>query len=333
MLKAPGDFVKVYLFGLMQCYNPDCTQNTIPAFSRALGLENTDVENAFRYWERQGLLTIVENAKGELSIEFHNIKDLLYNKGLSTEKPIYKYRDFNQNLQLIFDKRLLSPQEYLRIYDWIEVLNLPQEVVLMMVRFYVTRKGSKISINYLDKVAESWARDGINTLQKAEEYIKQYESCYQETIAVLKYLGIHRSPSKAELDLYKKWQDIWGFPLNGILEACKETTKIQSPNMAYLDKILESLYKVGITSQQEIKEYLSSRDSINDKIKEVLFNLGYKNTLPTPEHQSLYMKWTNNWQMDHDVVLLACKQLIRKKARSSFNQVDELLASWNERGL
>jgi len=26
MLKAPGDFVKVYLFGLMQCYNPDCTQ-------------------------------------------------------------------------------------------------------------------------------------------------------------------------------------------------------------------------------------------------------------------------------------------------------------------
>jgi len=124
MLKAPGDFVKVYLFGLMQCYNPDCTQNTIPAFSRALGLENTDVENAFRYWERQGLLTIVEDAKGELSIEFHNIKDLLYNKGLSTEKPIYKYRDFNQNLQLIFDKRLLSPQEYLRIYDWIEVLNL-----------------------------------------------------------------------------------------------------------------------------------------------------------------------------------------------------------------
>ena len=103
--------------------------------------------------------------------------------------------------------------------------------------------------------------------------------------------------------------------------------------MAYLDKILESLYKVGITSQQEIKEYLSSRDSINDKIKEVLFNLGYKNTLPTPEHQSLYMKWTNNWQMDHDVVLLACKQLIRKKARSSFNQVDELLARWNERGL
>ena len=148
--------------------------------------------------------------------------------------------------------------------------------MLMMVQFYISKKSSRLSINYLDKVAESWARDGIDTLQKAEEYIKQYESCYQETIAVLKYLGIHRSPSKAELDLYKKWQDIWGFPLNGILEACKETTKIQSPNMGYLDKILESLHKLGITSQQAIKDYLSSRDSINDKIKEVLLTSGIR---------------------------------------------------------
>lgn len=332
MLKAPGDFVKVYIYGLKQCYHLSQSENTIESFSRALCLETKVVENAFHYWQRQGIMEIKKDDDGRLSIEYLNIKDMLYNNQ-SSNKSLYHYKDFNQNLQAIFGKRLLTPQEYLRVYDWIEILNLPAEVVLMMVQFYISKKSSRISINYLDKVAESWARDGINTLQKAEEYIKQYESCYQETIAVLKYLGIHRSPSKAELDLYKKWQDIWGFSLNGILEACKETTKIQSPNMAYLDKILESLYKVGITSQQEIKEYLSSRDSINDKIKEVLFNLGYKNTLPTPEHQSLYMKWTNNWQMDHDVVLLACKQLIRKKARSSFNQVDELLARWNERGL
>ena len=250
---------------------------------------------------------------GRLSIEYLNIKDMLYNGSQNNNTSLYHYKDFNQNLQAVFGKRLLTPQEYLRVYDWIEILNLPAEVVLMMVQFYISKKSSRLSINYLDKVAESWARDGIDTLQKAEEYIKQYESCYQETIAVLKYLGIHRSPSKAELDLYKKWQDIWGFPLNGILEACKETTKIQSPNMGYLDKILESLHKLGITSQQAIKDYLSSRDSINDKIKEVLFNLGYKNTVPTPEHQSLYMKWTNDWEMNHDVVLLACKQLIRKK--------------------
>ena len=192
MLKAPGDFVKVYIYGLKQCYHLSQSENTIESFSRALCLETKVVENAFHYWQRQGIMEIKKDDDGRLSIEYLNIKDMLYNNQ-SSNKSLYHYKDFNQNLQAIFGKRLLTPQEYLRVYDWIEILNLPAEVVLMMVQFYISKKSSRISINYLDKVAESWARDGINTLQKAEEYIKQYESCYQETIAVLKYLGIHRS--------------------------------------------------------------------------------------------------------------------------------------------
>ena len=332
MLKAPGDFVKVYLYGLKQCYHSSQSENSIESFAKALCLEEKVVENAFLYWERQGIIRVHKDNDQLLSIEYLNIKDMLYNNKHEPSKALYHYKDFNQNLQAIFGNRMLTPQEYLRIYDWIEILLLPAEVVLMMVQFYISKKGNRISINYLDKVAQSWANDGINTLQKAEEYIKQYESYYQETIAVLKYLGIHRSPSKVELDLYKKWQDVWGFSLNAILEACKETTKIQSPNMAYLDKILENLHKLGLTSQQEIKNYLSSRDSINDKIKDVLFNLGYKDTAPTPEHQALYLKWTNNWGMDHEVILLACRQAVRKKSRTNINQVDEILTTWKERG-
>ena len=272
MLKAPGDFVKVYIYGLKQCYHLSQSENTIESFSRALCLETKVVENAFHYWQRQGIMEIKKDDDGRLSIEYLNIKDMLYNNQ-SSNKSLYHYKDFNQNLQAIFGKRLLTPQEYLRVYDWIEILNLPAEVVLMMVQFYISKKSSRISINYLDKVAESWARDGINTLQKAEEYIKQYESCYQETIAVLKYLGIHRSPSKANWICIKMAGHL-GFSFKWYLRGLQGNNQDSIPNMAYLDKILESLYKVGITSQQEIKEYLSSRDSINDKIKEVLFNLG-----------------------------------------------------------
>ena len=103
--------------------------------------------------------------------------------------------------------------------------------------------------------------------------------------------------------------------------------------MAYLDKILENLHKLGLSSQQEIKQYFASRDDINDKVKEVLFNLGYKNTAPTPEHQALYLKWTNSWQMDHEVVLVACRQAVRKRSRSHINQVDGILTRWKERRL
>jgi len=332
MLKAPGDFVKVYIYGLSQCYRQESSENSIEAFSRALELDKDTVKDALRYWERQGILGIFKDENNNIYVKYYNIKDVLYNKNLNTEKTLYRYRDFNQNLQAIFKNRILTPQEYLRVYDWIEILHLPMEVVLMMAQFYISKKGNRISINYLDKIAQIWAKEGINTLQKAEEYIARYESCYQDTVAVLKYLGIHRSPSKAELELYKKWVEQWGFSLNAILQACKETTKIQSPNMGYVDKILEKYHKLGLSTAEEIRQYNSSQENINNAIKEVLFYLGQKGTAPTPEHQALYIKWNQSWKLDHSVILLACKQCVRYKSSNSIEKVDLILSQWMEHG-
>ncbi len=330
MLKAPGDFVKVYLYGLMQCYRPNSTENTLEAFSHALEMDKSTIENAFRYWERQGILYFHEDPSGKASIEYFNIKDVLYNKGLDSQQTMYKYKDFNQNLQKIFDTRLLSPQEYLRIYDWIEVLELPMEVVLMMVQFYVSRMGKKVRINYLDKVAETWAKEGINSLQKAEEYIQANDSCFKDTVAVLKYLGIHRSPSQAELDLYKKWRN-WGFNLDSILLACKETTKVQSPTFAYLDKILANMHNKDISLVHEVKQHLDKQDDSFTRIKEVYFELGYKNNAPTPEHLDMYKVWVKEYGLEHNLILLACKQCVRKKT-TTFNHLDDLLKQWASRG-
>ncbi len=331
MLKAPGDFVKVYLYGLMQCYNPNTTQNAMDSFSHALEIDNGTIENAFQYWERQGILTYRKDKDGQLCIEFYNIKDVLYNQGLSSEKTMYKYKDFNQNLQQIFGNRLLTPQEYLRIYDWIEILNLPMEVVLMMVQFYISRMGKKIRVNYLDKVAETWARDGINTLQKAEEYIQSNDTCFKDTVAVLKYLGIHRSPSKAELELYKKWCG-WGFNLASILLACKETTKVQSPSFGYLDKILENMHKNDATTPQEVKMHMDTQENDASRLKEVYRQLGYKDNKPTPEHLTMYRSWTHGLNLNHDVILQACRQCVRKNA-NSFEYLDALLKQWAKNGL
>ncbi len=330
MLKAPGDFVKVYLYGLMQCYRHNSTENNLEAFSHALGLDADTIENAFHYWARQGILHFDKGINQQVAIEYYNIKDVLYNKGLNSDEGIYKYKDFNQNLQIIFDTRLLTPQDYLRIYDWIEVLNLPMEVVLMMVQFYVSRMGKKIHINYLDKVATSWAKDGINTLQKSEEYIQSNDSCFKDTVAVLKYLGIHRSPSQAELELYKKWQG-WGFDLNGILLACRETTKVQSPTFGYLDKILANMQKHDVTTSQEVKQHLNKQDDSHTQIKEVYFQLGYKNNVPTPAHLAMYKEWTTKYGMSHDIILLACKQCVRKRT-TSFEHLDDLLKQWADEG-
>lgn len=331
MLKAPSDFVKVYIYGLKQCYQQDSSENTLKSFSKALGIEEDIIENAFRYWERQGILYFKKN-EDDFTVEYYNIKDVLYNKGLNKNESMYKYKDFNENLQQIFGSRLLTPQEYLRVYDWIEILNLPMEVVLMMIQLYVSRMGEKLTINYLDKVAQTWAKDEINTLQKAEEYIQSNDSNFKDTVTVLKYLGMNRTPTKAELDLSKKWHYQWGFNLQSILTACKETTKVQRPTFAYLDKILENLYDSGKTTLRQVNEQLDKTDDAYSNIKDVYRNLGYKNYTPNPEHLSIYDKWTKEYSLPHNVIIEACRQCVRQKY-TSFEDLDNILKEWSELGL
>src|SRR5690606_28303542 len=121
--------------------------------------------------------------------------------------------------------------------------------------------------------------------------------------------------------------DVWGFSLNSILQACRETAKVQSPNFAYLDKVLENMYGRGLKTPQQIRTYQSSRKSVNHLIREILYNLGQSNVTATPEHQELYVKWTEKWQIEHSVILIACKQCVRNKT-NTFEDLDVLLQKW-----
>ena len=53
--QAPGDYVRVYLYGLMQCYYP-VADMTLEKMAQALGMEPETVRAAYTYWERRGLV-------------------------------------------------------------------------------------------------------------------------------------------------------------------------------------------------------------------------------------------------------------------------------------
>jgi hypothetical protein len=128
MLGAPGDFVKVYLYGLMQCHYPAINNATLSSFASALGLDETHVRDAFRYWQRRGLLRVV--SEDPLSVEYFSIKAQVF-KGAMTASgaPVYQYAQLNKSLQELFAGRMFSVSDYQKIYDWIEVYGLNEPVV------------------------------------------------------------------------------------------------------------------------------------------------------------------------------------------------------------
>ena len=53
--EAKGDYVKVYLYGLLRCYHPEADMN-LDRMSHELGMTEDEIAAAFRYWERRGIV-------------------------------------------------------------------------------------------------------------------------------------------------------------------------------------------------------------------------------------------------------------------------------------
>lgn len=143
MLRAPGDFVKVYIYGLRLCYHP-VEDATVPAISRALGLEEKTVLDAFAYWERVGVLHRI--ADNPPAYSFFNLKEAMLTGKAEGDIPKAD-RDFNIALQDLFGTRLLQAQDYERVYKIMEEMGFAPEVVLMLVKHCIERSGKGTAVS------------------------------------------------------------------------------------------------------------------------------------------------------------------------------------------
>ena len=73
MLHAPGDFVKVYLYALMLCYHPT-PRMSLSSMAKDLDMQEEDVDRAFKYWARDGLVRQVSD--NPVTYSLYNLKQL-----------------------------------------------------------------------------------------------------------------------------------------------------------------------------------------------------------------------------------------------------------------
>ena len=87
---AKGDYVKVYLYGLMRCYHPE-EDMSLARMCHELNMTEEDVTAAFRYWERRRLVRRISDNPPQW--QYINIKQ----KNLvSDDDSDPEYEDFQQ---------------------------------------------------------------------------------------------------------------------------------------------------------------------------------------------------------------------------------------------
>ena len=321
MVRADGDFVKVYLYGLMQCYHP-VHSASLSTVARDLGMEVSRVENAFAYWERMGLVQRVGD--NPPSWAYRNLKQLELMRA-QDDDGLYRYADFNNSLQAQFGAdRLLHPQDCERVYDWIEGLGLPEEVVLMLVSGQIKARGKKFPFKSIDPIARAWAEANVRTIADAEEMSRMYTERYQAIKQVYKKLGKRHQVSEPDEALYERWTREWGFDLPAILAACDETSK-GVPTFGYLNGILERMHQQGLHSEEDLRADLEAdRD-----VKALLRELGMRAASPTDDSRSMLEGFLREG-FARETIALAATRVARKGGR--LDALERTLRIWKEAG-
>lgn len=327
MLRAPGDYVKVYIYALRQCYHPP-RENDCERMARALCMEPDDVRNAFTYWERQGLVRRVSD--NPPSYRFFNLKASLMN-GQTQDDGLYRYREFNDRVQSMFPAgRLLHESDTKYLYDWMEVYKLPQEVVLILVEYLLKKRGPHVRFASCDKIAREWADKGINTVDAAREQVRYSTDSFIMTRKVLQRLGIRSNPTPDQERLYASWLDM-GFDNAAILECCRQTAGARSPNMGYLDSVVRSMHERGLHTVREISEYTESYKESMARLREVFKALGQ----PVPLGVQSLMETYRGWQdmgFSAEAILITAGAL-RRMDSGTFELLDKALRRMKDEGV
>lgn len=328
MLRAPGDFVKVYLYGLMLCYHHS-ERMSLASMARDLDVTQEDIERAYRYWEREGLVR--RTGDNPICYTYYNLKQITLTRAEKPSEQLYN-RHFMDEIRRTLDAQTLNDPDYQTILDWVQVFELPEEVVIMLLRSEKERsRTGRVSFKIASETAQRWAQSGVRTLEDAEQMLILTGERERGLKRLLARLGQHRPASEDEKNMYLKWIDEWGFAPEAVLEACRETTK-GTPTMAYLDGILLRQHQLGRHDAAQLLGGISQEKTARDFAREVLAGLGRTGVTPTSDDLALIESWRRAGNSD-ELILLAVTAAHRRKDGGTMEIVGNWLEKWMRQGL
>ncbi len=265
---APPTCVKVYLYGLYLCNNSSSLENSVSNMCHVLGMEASEIKDAFDYWQAEGLIQVLENElTHELDVRYLPVS----RHSGSSKKRANKYSDFNSKIQSVLVSRMITPSEYNEYYTLIESFHMDEQALVAIALYCVSLKGDKVSYPYIVAVAKSFAEQGICSSEAVKEKLDEHAEVSSEMNSVIKALGKSGSATIEDRNLYIKWTHEFGFGLGVIKEVA---SSIKMGGVAKLDSLLTKYYAQKLTSSKEIKEYNEKRDSYFGLAKDISRTLG-----------------------------------------------------------
>ncbi len=188
--------------------------------------------------------------------------------------PTYTVEDISQALgeqaspfTLVADEverqlgKKLNATDLKSLYTLYDHLALPPEVILLLTTYCVEEHQRKFGtgrrpfVSVLKKEGFAWSRKGIETVERAEEFLRKQTFLRSREGTILQLLDIQPRPLVTREESYiSEWQTM-GFPDEVIRVAYEKTVmKKGSLDWSYLTGILRNWHQRGLHSLDDIQK-------------------------------------------------------------------------------
>ena len=276
--------LKIYLY-LIRMMNARLS-TSISDIADKFNYTEKDVMRALKYWEKRQLLTLEydenKNVTGIHMMDFAPLpmaptsapvptvsmsapsalasvvpissKENVYVKPNYTLDELKAFKSDEATSRLLFIteqylKKTLSPNEVRTILFISDKLGFSEDLIDYLIQYCVDRE--KKDLRYIEKVAISWAQQGITTPKQAARLANKYEKPVYD---IMKALGKNSSPTQTEAAYITRWMKEYGFTTDVIFAACERTVLATDKHrFEYADSILDSWFKSGVHHTSDIR--------------------------------------------------------------------------------
>jgi len=268
---ANGDYIKVYLYMVFLVkYGKEIKLNDL---SKKLNISLSIIEAALSFWVDNGVITkkvngfILNNLQ---EIELHKLYSP--NLTLSAEdvenntKSQYRAKAIESINNRCF-QGIMSPTWYSDIDLWFKKYGFDEQVMISLFDYCLNK--SALHRNYIQTVAEAWAKNNIKTYNDLENYYTKYEKLSSIKKSISKKLGRYNPLTQYEEAYIEKWIMDFGYDLNIINISIKKTTSKANPSFDYLDKLLTDWHDRNLKTVSEVEEFLATFKQKDKNVKEL----------------------------------------------------------------
>ncbi len=315
MLKANGDYIKVYLFMLRNAdrlINPEIIAD-------ALELTIKDVERAIAYWCKSGIL-------------------------IEKEENIVKLGNGDDFEEILLTKNLPSKEE---LEEARRILNAANEIYR---RREITKDAEKNSEEdntdepdtALDETLETQTGDEVkkeeNPIEEPPEpkppklpdrslvdlpKLKSDEDFQELVFCVQTYTEKIFSPTDTEKLAYL--YDVVGMSKDLLEYIAEISVQKGKKSISYIEKIALSFHEKGITTVEEAKE-----DNVKfyNENRAVLKAFGIYDRVLAPVESRFVKKWFDEYCFSPEIVVEAINRTVINTSSQSFTYADGILTRW-----